>query len=262
MRRRLALTSDGRLTWCTADDEHVGKGRCNHVTHQKQGESPDDFLDRVNDEFSKNISIADFKRNQKEEFLKSQHQEIEAIIRSLNARTEREKMNLAQFNGLMYSDDRLYFIQTASTFHTMMYKGNYTTNALCRVLESRTAEEINTNFDSAITLLKKSGIDIEMPEDGSPKDKKRIASETLAGISLKPKFPNPTPIGSSGIANFILFGYKWPLENVLDLMSDDDIVGTKAVEYSNASKPHEIESPSKYLDFLQELRSRISRKHW
>lgn len=44
-----ALTKDGRLTWCTVQDpEKIGKGRCNHIAHQKKDESPEQFVERVN----------------------------------------------------------------------------------------------------------------------------------------------------------------------------------------------------------------------
>ena len=32
-KKRLALTRDGIVTYCTASDEFVGKGRCNHIMH-------------------------------------------------------------------------------------------------------------------------------------------------------------------------------------------------------------------------------------
>lgn len=44
MAKRLALTVDGNITYCTATDENIGKGRCNHVTHQKDGQPMQDFL--------------------------------------------------------------------------------------------------------------------------------------------------------------------------------------------------------------------------
>lgn len=31
----LALTKDGKLTYCTASEENRGKGHCNHLNHQK-----------------------------------------------------------------------------------------------------------------------------------------------------------------------------------------------------------------------------------
>lgn len=46
--KRLALTKDGRMTWCTADEENIGKGRCNHVAHQKVGETQEEFMERAN----------------------------------------------------------------------------------------------------------------------------------------------------------------------------------------------------------------------
>lgn len=38
MTRVLALTTDGRSTYYTADAERIGKGKCNHLTYQNIGE--------------------------------------------------------------------------------------------------------------------------------------------------------------------------------------------------------------------------------
>ena len=50
MDKRLALTKDGQLTYCTATEENIGKGRCNHIMHQKIGESNEQFLKRIGKE--------------------------------------------------------------------------------------------------------------------------------------------------------------------------------------------------------------------
>ena len=47
MTKRLAMTVDGRLTYCSADEHNIGKGRCNHVSHAKNGESQEKFLERT-----------------------------------------------------------------------------------------------------------------------------------------------------------------------------------------------------------------------
>lgn len=47
MTKVLALNTDGQLTYCTAPEELRGKGRCNHIFHQNNGESKEDFLKRV-----------------------------------------------------------------------------------------------------------------------------------------------------------------------------------------------------------------------
>ena len=47
MTKRLAMTVDGRLTYCSADEHNIGKGRCNHVSHAKNGESQERFLERT-----------------------------------------------------------------------------------------------------------------------------------------------------------------------------------------------------------------------
>lgn len=62
--KRLALTKDGKLTYCTASDENIGKGRCNHVAHQKAGEINDNFLKRISEKdmlYSKFVSDENYK---------------------------------------------------------------------------------------------------------------------------------------------------------------------------------------------------------
>lgn len=48
MNKRLALTKDGKLTYYTADEKNIGKGRCNHIAHQKECKGQEEFLNRVN----------------------------------------------------------------------------------------------------------------------------------------------------------------------------------------------------------------------
>lgn len=45
--KRLALTIDGRLTYCTSSEENIGKGRCNHIDHQRLNETNQEFIDRI-----------------------------------------------------------------------------------------------------------------------------------------------------------------------------------------------------------------------
>ena len=58
MAKRLALTVDGNITYCTATDENIGKGRCNHVSHQKNGQSIEDYIKSV----QKDIEANSFKK--------------------------------------------------------------------------------------------------------------------------------------------------------------------------------------------------------
>lgn len=57
MEKRLALTIDGQLTYCSASEENVGKGRCNHVSHQGKNESMEDFMMRANKEHIQSSSL-------------------------------------------------------------------------------------------------------------------------------------------------------------------------------------------------------------
>ena len=45
--KRLALTVNGDMTYCTASEENIGKGRCNHVLHQIDGETAEAFVKRA-----------------------------------------------------------------------------------------------------------------------------------------------------------------------------------------------------------------------
>lgn len=50
IKKALALTKDGRMTYCSAPPEKRGQGRCNHLEHQNEGESEAEFLVRISDE--------------------------------------------------------------------------------------------------------------------------------------------------------------------------------------------------------------------
>lgn len=49
MEKRLAITADGRMTYCSAAEDLVGKGRCNHIAHQLSKESRENFLNRMSE---------------------------------------------------------------------------------------------------------------------------------------------------------------------------------------------------------------------
>lgn len=75
----LALTKDGKMTWCTASEKNIGKGRCNHIAHQKNNESVEDFCKRVKDininyDNNDNIidKIKDLKANDKIKLIESE----------------------------------------------------------------------------------------------------------------------------------------------------------------------------------------------
>lgn len=60
MSKRLALNSEGDITYCSANPGEEGKGRCNHIFHARENESAPAFLERVYKEkdYNKNIEKA------------------------------------------------------------------------------------------------------------------------------------------------------------------------------------------------------------
>ena len=49
MSKVLALNDKGQMTYCSAPPDMRGKGRCNHIAHQKDDETIEHFVDRIND---------------------------------------------------------------------------------------------------------------------------------------------------------------------------------------------------------------------
>lgn len=55
--RRLALNNKGDMTYCSSSNENIGRGRCNHVIHQRDGENAMEFIARVNEYSEKESDI-------------------------------------------------------------------------------------------------------------------------------------------------------------------------------------------------------------
>lgn len=89
--KRLAVTTDGKLTYCTASEENIGKGRCNHVYHQNDGESQEDFMKRSNEERIKSGSL--FKSF--EEFNSKEKSRREKTLSIINDNKPKEELVVA-----------------------------------------------------------------------------------------------------------------------------------------------------------------------
>lgn len=50
MTKVLAMNDKQQLTYCSVPPDQRGKGRCNHIDHQREGESNEDFVNRMNQE--------------------------------------------------------------------------------------------------------------------------------------------------------------------------------------------------------------------
>lgn len=48
------------MTYCTASEENIGKGRCNHVAHQVYNESTQSFLERTSQSFPQSKNTVNF----------------------------------------------------------------------------------------------------------------------------------------------------------------------------------------------------------
>lgn len=69
MAKMLALNTEGRITYCTVDPEMRGRGRCNHIEHQNEGETASEFIERISikqKEIEQIKEISEYSKNAKE----------------------------------------------------------------------------------------------------------------------------------------------------------------------------------------------------
>lgn len=78
MSKVLAVNVNGDITYCTCTPEMRGTGRCNHVDHQRPGESPEEFINRINEDI-------------KEENIENDHE----IVKNSKEITQDEINNIA-----------------------------------------------------------------------------------------------------------------------------------------------------------------------
>lgn len=48
MKKVMAMNESGQLTYCSVPPEERGRGRCNHVAHQEEGQTVEEFVEEVN----------------------------------------------------------------------------------------------------------------------------------------------------------------------------------------------------------------------
>lgn len=81
--RVFALTTDGRMTYCSAPIEKRGVGRCNHILHQEINETKEDFLKRCQeyDDSINSENNIDFHERTKEDLAFVREVPIENVTR-------------------------------------------------------------------------------------------------------------------------------------------------------------------------------------
>lgn len=86
MQKVLAVNIKGQLTYCSVPPELRGIGRCNHINHQEEGETEQEFIERVD------FGTADLLKHGGK--VKEQTIELKQYKMS-----QEEKMNLPEFKG-------------------------------------------------------------------------------------------------------------------------------------------------------------------
>lgn len=90
MPKVLALTKDGKLTYCSAPENKRGQGRCNHIGHQKKGQSEKEFLEEMNYNPARDNPMI------KKEYNQKGFEEAEAQIRMYNKTCIRQATSLGK----------------------------------------------------------------------------------------------------------------------------------------------------------------------
>lgn len=90
----MAMTADGRLTWCSAPEDKRGQGRCPHIAHQEEGEDPISFQERVS-----KIQLKQQKSEGKSNILVSQEGETHKAAITTYRMSDEEKESLMKVTG-------------------------------------------------------------------------------------------------------------------------------------------------------------------
>lgn len=91
----LALNTSGNLTYCTCPPELRGKGRCNHITHQENNETTEEFVKRI-----ESIKIT----NKRKPFIPSEGCEITVMPYRM---TPEERASLTKIENRMQLDQNI-----------------------------------------------------------------------------------------------------------------------------------------------------------
>lgn len=81
MRKVLALNNEGNITYCTVEPENRGKGRCNHIAHQRPDESVESFIERINE---KKIELSHKDYVESEEHREISQEEINSLANAID----------------------------------------------------------------------------------------------------------------------------------------------------------------------------------
>ena len=88
LKKVLALTKDGRITFCSAPEDQRGKGRCNHIAHQSEGQSSAEFIASIENKILvEDNELADQKEailNLVSEYGRTYNPSWENVIKNLN----------------------------------------------------------------------------------------------------------------------------------------------------------------------------------
>lgn len=99
----LAVNINGDVTYCTASPEMRGMGRCNHIEHQADGETTQDFILRI--ECSKTKIQDDFNdETQDASFIPYKGADIETLPYRMS---EDEKEDLIKIENRMQLDQNI-----------------------------------------------------------------------------------------------------------------------------------------------------------
>ena len=214
--KRLAMTTDGKLTYCTADDEHVGKGRCNHVAHQKVGETQEAFLERASQ------AIPDQNRGSLKDL--SEIKTLDEMIPEMSSPIDGgDEGIVADKNG------------------ELRYVRLFNISDLDKNGDTEMLDAIESSDAEVERVFKEKGLPYQ--NDSEENLKTYIEHILTRDASYNPhlKFGEPRIEMDQCIGPEAAWGYSWPLDQVIDHLDDGQLAFPFQVET-------DWESDGKYID--------------
>lgn len=177
MTKRLALTKEGTLTFCSASEENIGKGRCNHIEHQKQNEKIQDFINRINDKIL----------NEKEK--------LEVIKNNPSLFLAKKLWDQNVYIGMKMENRNMTFLQTQQIINGIN-DGSIVLDDIQAVLDNRDAwkEMFDTLYDNNSIEYAAKLEGITAKHEALYPGEIRNGNISISGVDYTPPIPDPKKV--------------------------------------------------------------------
>ena len=239
----LAINTNGDITYCTCPPDERGKGRCNHVDHQRDGETNQEFIERINinrekleseavdNEFigkngatitTKPLRFTEEQLNNMEKIENKFQLDIplssDAYIEAPEPLwNDMDKNYFSELSGISIKnicgiiDGEVYFVKSNTSNYRIRNSALLSKNKILNLAE----KDDTADLDEAIETLKDNGLEVATGIEELNNLSKRYNFEATRYISVLPYYMRQGTTDEEGklIDNNLTSAYKYLLRN-------------------------------------------------